>query len=124
MAELGSMFAAADAGLDCGAIAVADRGSRYYEQHATYLQSWIQALQEDPAGLYVAAACASKASDYLCARRQDLLTGGGGGALQRDLSPERTPSLAEEARAAQGAARAQYGVSQLRQDLSIVRTDG
>ncbi len=27
---------------------------RDYEQHAAYLQSWIQALQEDPAELYVA----------------------------------------------------------------------
>lgn len=123
VAELGSMFTAADAGLDCGAIAAADRGSRYYEQHAAYLQSWIQALQKDPAELYVAAARASKASDYLCGRRQDLLTGGGGGALQRDLAPERVPSLAEEARAAQGAARAQDGATQLHQDLSIVRTD-
>ena len=68
VAELGSMFAAADAGFDCAAMASADPGEGYYGAHVGYLKSWMAALREDPGELFRAASKASAAADYLVGR--------------------------------------------------------
>ena len=68
VAELGSMFAAADAGFDCAAMAAADPGEGYYGAHVGYLKSWMSALREDPGELFRAASKASAAADYLVGR--------------------------------------------------------
>ena len=64
-AELGSIFAAADAGLNISALASADMGSSYLENHAAYLKSWLAAIQDNPATLAKAAAEGSRAADYI-----------------------------------------------------------
>lgn len=68
VAELGSMFAAADAGFDCAAMASADPGEGYYGAHVGYLKSWMSALRDDPGELFRAASRASAAADYLVGR--------------------------------------------------------
>lgn len=68
VAELGSMFAATDAGFDCTALVAADAGELFYGAHVGYLKSWIQVLEDDPDELFKAAAKASAASDYLIER--------------------------------------------------------
>ena len=73
VAELGSVFAAADAGLDMGAFANADMGQTFLENHAAYLRSWLGAIRDDPAALARAATSASKAADYVTGRRERLI---------------------------------------------------
>ena len=110
VAELGSMFAAADAGLDCKAVAKAEQGGKHYDQHVAYLESWVAALRKDPDELYRAAAKASTAAEYLGERRRDLIE-----SRERDAEPAPEPdrgqahapegfSLSDEARDAQDAA--------------------
>ena len=57
IAELGSAFLAAEMGLTLN--------KRMLENHAAYLQFWIEALKEEPKFLFVASNQANKASDYL-----------------------------------------------------------
>ncbi len=73
VAELGSAFAAADAGLDMGAFANADMGKTFLENHAAYIQGWLEAIRHDPSALARAATQASKAADYVTDRRERLL---------------------------------------------------
>lgn len=73
VAELGSVFAAADAGLDMGRFADADMGQTYLDNHAAYLRSWLGAIRDDPAALARAATSASKAADYVTDRRERLV---------------------------------------------------
>jgi antirestriction protein ArdC len=87
VAELGSVFAAADAGLDMGAFANADMGQTFLENHAAYLRSWLGAIRDDPAALARAATSASKAAGYVTGRREGLLE-------------ERTRAIALDARQA------------------------
>ena len=72
VAELGSAFAAADAGLDMGAYANADMGRTFLENHAAYLQGWLTAIRDDPSALAKAATQASKAADFVTDRRERL----------------------------------------------------
>ena len=67
IAELGSVFASSDLGLGC-----ADVDSRHYQNHVAYLQSWVSALQGDPAFLFRAASKADEATAYLMARYEEL----------------------------------------------------
>ena len=73
VAELGSVFAAADAGLDMGRFADADMGQTYLDNHAAYLRSWLGAIKDDPAALARAATSASKAADYMTDRHERLV---------------------------------------------------
>jgi len=65
IAELGSMFAAAELGL--GACKLGDEGG-IYENHLAYLQSWISVLEKDPDKLFQAAHAAEKACSYIIER--------------------------------------------------------
>ena len=87
VAELGSVFAAADAGLDIDAFANADMGRTFLENHAAYLRGWLSAIRDDPSALAKAASQAAKAADYVTDRRERLVQGGG---VERELG--RTPS--------------------------------
>lgn len=60
VAELGSMFSAGGLGCSLGAAE-----GRFYENHLAYLKSWMSALEEDPDGLFRAAAQAQKAADLI-----------------------------------------------------------
>jgi antirestriction protein ArdC len=73
VAELGSAFAAADAGLDMGAYANADMGRTFLENHAAYLQGWLTAIRDDPSALAKTATQASKAADFVTDRRERLV---------------------------------------------------
>jgi antirestriction protein ArdC len=72
VAELESVFAAADAGLDIKAFASTDMGRTYLENHAAYLQSWLAAIKDDPSALAKAATAATKAADYVVDRREKV----------------------------------------------------
>lgn len=65
IAELGSGFISSEIGLAFGAESV---DHSYYENHIAYLQSWIQALNDDPNLLFRAATKASTAADYVLER--------------------------------------------------------
>ncbi len=73
VAELGSAFAAADAGLDMEAYANADMGRTFLENHGAYLQGWLTAIRDDPSALAKAATQASKAADFVTDRRERLV---------------------------------------------------
>lgn len=60
VAELGSLFMSADLGIQS-----ADMEGEFYENHVSYLKSWIGALEDDPSYLFKAASQADKASAYL-----------------------------------------------------------
>lgn len=62
VAELGSMFASADAGIELGS---ADDCVGFYDNHVAYLQHWAEMLEEDPSAIFRAAGAAQKACDYL-----------------------------------------------------------
>jgi hypothetical protein len=101
VAELGSAFAAADAGLDMSAFANADMGKTFLENHAAYIRGWLTAIRDDPSALARAAAQASKAADFIQARREKLISSRGAHALESalDLQP-----LSDRARFAREAA--------------------
>ena len=71
VAELGSVFAAADAGLDMGRFADADLGRTFEENHAAYLRGWASAIRDDPNALAKAAGDAARAADYVAERREE-----------------------------------------------------
>lgn len=67
VAEFSSMFSASDLGLS-GDL---DPDSKHYEQHVAYLQSWRQALNDDPGILFRASSAAEKATDSVIARYEE-----------------------------------------------------
>lgn len=64
VAELGSMFAAAELGVSGDEPSSGER----YENHVAYLKCWLAALKDDPDELYHAASDASAAADYIVDR--------------------------------------------------------
>lgn len=64
-AELGSLFLAADLGLPVD--------GKHLENHAAYLQSWIEVLRRNPDELFVAASDAEKAAGYINERYRQLV---------------------------------------------------
>lgn len=64
VAELCSVFVAADMGVD----APVDEEAAHYRNHVAYLQSWMQEIGDDPAALFKAASAADKAARYLVER--------------------------------------------------------
>lgn len=63
VAELGSLFLSSDLGIQS-----ADLEGAFYENHVSYLKSWMHALKDDPAYLFKAAAKADKAGNYIMER--------------------------------------------------------
>lgn len=100
VAELGSLFLSADLGIQS-----TDYEGEFYENHVSYLQSWMHALEDDPSFLFKAAVQADKADRFIMERyskeleRQHEVEG-------RQLTPQRV-SLKDESRAMAGAARTQ-----------------
>ena len=77
VAELGSAFSAADAGLDMYAAAKTGPVQTWTQNHAAYLRSWLKEIRDDPSALVRAASEASRASDLVIGRydrtREDRL---------------------------------------------------
>lgn len=69
VAELGSLFLSADLGIQS-----ADYEGEHYENHVSYLQSWMHALEDDPSYLFKAAAKADKADGFIIERYRDTLS--------------------------------------------------
>lgn len=80
VAELGSLFLSADLGIQS-----ADYEGEYYENHVSYLQSWMHALEDDPSYLFKAAAKADKAGTLIIGRYNDVLE------KHREKDMERAP---------------------------------
>ncbi len=80
VAELGSLFLSADLGIQS-----ADYEGEHYENHVSYLQSWMHALEDDPSYLFKAAAKADKAGTLIIGRYNDVLE------KRRDRDVERAP---------------------------------
>ena len=68
VAELGSAFSAADAGLDMSAVAKGGSVQTWTQNHAAYLRSWLDEIRDDPSALARAASEASRASDLVIGR--------------------------------------------------------
>lgn len=100
VAELGSAFAAADAGLDMGAFANADMGKTFLENHAAYIQGWLEAIRHDPSVLAHAATQASKAADSIADRREKLVSSRGARAPESSLDLQPLSNRARSAREA------------------------
>lgn len=97
VAELGSLFLSADLGIQN-----TDYEGEHYENHVSYLQSWMHALEDDPSYLFKAAAKADKAGTLIIGRYNDVLE------KRRDRDVERAPekvSLKSEATAMKDAAK-------------------
>lgn len=97
VAELGSLFLSADLGIQN-----TDYEGEPYENHVSYLQSWMHALEDDPSYLFKAAAKADKAGTLIIWRYNDVLE------KRRDRDVERAPekvSLKGEVAAMKGASR-------------------
>lgn len=97
VAELGSLFLSADLGIQN-----TDYEGEHYENHVSYLQSWMHALEDDPSYLFKAAAKADKAGTLIIGRYNDVLE------KRRDRDVERAPekvSLKGEATAMKDAAK-------------------
>ncbi len=80
VAELGSLFLSADLGIQN-----TDYEGEHYENHISYLQSWMHALEDDPSYLFKAAAKADKAGTLIIGRYNDVLE------KRRDRDVERAP---------------------------------
>lgn len=80
VAELGSLFLSADLGIQN-----TDYEGEHYENHVSYLQSWMHALEDDPSYLFKAAAKADKAGTLIMGRYNDVLE------KRRDRDVERAP---------------------------------
>lgn len=98
VAELGSLFMSADLGIQS-----ADMEGEFYENHISYIKSWIHALEDDPDYLFKAASQADKASSYLMGRYEAVLEREHG---EPELTQEKV-SLRGEASAMRAAAEAQ-----------------
>ena len=97
VAELGSLFLSADLGIQN-----IDYEGEHYENHVSYLQSWMHALEDDPSYLFKAAAKADKAGTLIIGRYNDVLE------KRRDRDVERAPekvSLKGEGAAMKGASK-------------------
>lgn len=68
VAELGALFLSADLGIQ----GVELEGD-FYESHVCYLQSWMNALDEDPSYLFKAASKAEKADTFIMERYDEEL---------------------------------------------------
>lgn len=85
VAELGSLFLSADLGIQ-----TEDYEGEYYENHVSYLQSWMKALSDDPSYLFKAASKADKADTYIKERYENVLS------LQKEKGvPERAAELSQ-----------------------------
>lgn len=60
VAEIGSMFLSCEAGIP--------QSEGEFQNHASYIDSWIKCLESDNNAIFNAAAQASKASDFLLKR--------------------------------------------------------
>ena len=68
VAELGSLFLSADLGIQgC------DMEGEFYENHVSYLQSWMNALENDPSYLFKAASKADHADTFIMERYEEEL---------------------------------------------------
>ena len=106
IAELGSLFMSADLGIQS-----ADMEGEFYENHVSYLKSWIGALEDDPDYLFKAASQADKASTYLKERYDAVLERGIEKELEAPELAQEGVSLKSEAKAMRAAARAQDKLS-------------
>lgn len=68
VAELGSLFVSADLGIQSG-----DLEGAFYDNHVSYLKSWMHALEDDPSYLFKAAAKADRAGSYIMGRYDEVL---------------------------------------------------
>lgn len=91
VAELGSLFLSADLGIQS-----ADFEGDFYENHVSYLKSWMHALKDDPSYLFKAATKADKADSFIMGRYQDVSEKHR--EQERELTPEKV-SLKSESRA-------------------------
>lgn len=109
VAELGSAFSAADAGLDMSAVAKGGSVQTWTQNHAAYLRSWLDEIRDDPSALARAASEASLASDLVIGRyertRDERLR-----PRARDERP-----LAERAGSARDAAEGMRGADNVRE---------
>lgn len=64
VAEISAAFSCADLGIS----SEVDEGSEHFKSHMAYVNSWAQAVKDDPAAVYDAAARASKATDFIVSR--------------------------------------------------------
>lgn len=64
VAELGSVFVAAELGVDLAL----DEGSEHHARHVAYIKSWLEALGDDPDMVFRAAAAADKAAEFIVGR--------------------------------------------------------
>lgn len=101
VAELGSLFASADLGIQS-----ADMEGAFYDNHVAYLKSWIHALEDDPDYLFRASSKADKASAYLMERYEAVLEKG----REEPEQVQAKVSLRSEAAAMRRAADAQPSV--------------
>ena len=68
VAELGSLFLSADLGIQS-----TDLEGEFYENHVSYLQSWMNALENDPSYLFKAASKADHADTFIMERYEEEL---------------------------------------------------
>lgn len=68
VAELGSLFLSADLGIQS-----TDLEGEFYENHVSYLQSWMSALENDPSYLFKAASKADHADTFIMERYEEEL---------------------------------------------------
>ena len=68
VAELGSLFLSADLGIQS-----TDLKGEFYENHVSYLESWMSALENDPSYLFKAASKADHADTFIMERYEEEL---------------------------------------------------
>lgn len=68
VAELGSLFLSADLGIQS-----TDLEGEFYENHVSYLQSWMNALENDPSYLFKAASKADYTDTFIMERYEEEL---------------------------------------------------
>lgn len=113
VAELGSLFMSADLGVQ-----TADMEGAFYENHVSYLKSWISALENDPDYLFRAAGQADRASAYLKERYDAVLERGCDEPEQDRMD---LTDLAHSSRDAAGALEGSLGAG--REGLDVTRDD-
>lgn len=109
VAELGSLFAAADLGIQN-----MELDDDFYQNHVAYLQSWLSALEDDPSYLFKAAAMAEKADTCVMDRYESCAQ------VQKEDIPVLQPSLSETSRLAKQASLQQQS-SMITEDIPAVR---
>lgn len=106
VAELGSLFLSADLGIQS-----ADLEGEYYDQHVTYLKSWMQSLSDDPSYLFKAAAKADKAGSYIMERLEKVIAEPERGSMDRNQQKVSLRSESQAMRETAGALVAAAGPS-------------